>query len=280
MVRSFDWYKDMTAHCRRWARMIPGRIAFRRPSNDREWSPEVAVFPEIVFENPGTVRIRHIRNFRYRSVSEYTPDYFDRVIHLSRIETVWFVVEPFSLIAAHTFLSFGLDDGTYVAISVEIRKQTGQVFSQFMVLSFLRRHELIYVIGDERDLIKLRTNYRRDDVYLYPVQVPPEKVRELFVDMLKRAKRLQRHPEFYHPFTNTCLTNLVMHANAVAPRRVPWSYQIWIAVYADKLAYAIGLLDRSLPFRQLRRKCHINHRALLYADDPDFSSLIRRDTET
>lgn len=266
-----------------WRRLAEGsflkHVAFRQPSNDRGWALDVAVFPEIVFENDGTIHIRHIRNFTYQSISEYVPDYFERVIRVSQIKTVWFAVEPFSLIAAHTFLSFGLDDGTYITISVEIRKQVGQVFSQLMVLFFLRRHELIYVIGDERDIIKLRTNYRKDDVYLYPIQIAEKEAQALFVDMLKRAKHLQQYPEFYHPITNTCLTNLVVHANTIKPKRIPWRYQIWIAIHADRLAYAIGLLDRSLPFRQLKQKCHINQQALQYADDPDFSLKIRQNRE-
>jgi hypothetical protein len=256
-------------------RVFGGNLGFRQPTNDRNWSPDLRVLPEILFDEEGTITLRHIRNFTYRSVTDYTPAYYDRTFRLEDVESVWFMVEPFSLVAAHTLLSFGLRDGTYIALSVEIRKTVGQTFSQLMVLFFLRRHELIYVIGDERDLIRLRTNYRRDKVYLYPVQASSEKVQELFMDMLKRAQHLQTHPEFYNPFTNTCLTNIVSHANTVAPKRIPLSYKILLATLSDELAYAVGLLDRSLPFRELKRKHFINERALRYGEDPDFSKKIR-----
>ncbi|MBP5993604.1 MAG: DUF4105 domain-containing protein [Candidatus Moranbacteria bacterium] len=265
----------MLDHARWFGRALLRVLVFRRPTNDRNWSPDLVRLPEITFGSDGTVTIRSIRNFTYRSVTDYTPGYYDRTFAVSDIQTVWFMVEPFSVVAAHTLVSFGLSDGTYIAISVEIRKTVGQVFSQLAVLFFLRRHELVYVIGDERDLIRLRTNYRQDTVYLYPVQATPSQAQALLVDMLKRAQRLQQEPEFYNPFTNTCLTNIVAHANAIAPKRIPWSYKLLIATLADELAYSIGLLDQSLPFRQLRKKHLINDRAREYGDDPDFSQKIR-----
>lgn len=247
----------------------------RTPSNERTWSKDLEVFPEIEFSDAETITIRNIRNCTYRSVTDYTVQHYDRTITISDIETMWFMVEPFSLVAAHTLVSFGLKDGTYIAISVEIRKQVGQKFSQLMVLFFLRRHELIYVIGDEHDLIKLRTNYRKDKVYLYPVQATPDKIQELFVHMVQRADTLQKNPEFYNPFTNTCLTNIVDHVNAVDPGRIPFNFRILIATLSDRLAYKLGLLDQTLPFSTLKQRYFINERALRYADRPDFSKKIR-----
>ncbi len=247
---------------------------FRSPSNTRDWSEDLRILPEISF-GEGIVTIKNIRHFTYRSETDYTPGYYDRTFPIEEIESVWFMVEPFSLLAAHTMVSFGLRDGTSIAVSVEIRKRRGQKFSQLLVLFFLRRHELVYVIGDDRDLIKLRTNYRRDRVYLYRAQATPKQAQALFVSMLHRADSLQKYPEFYNPFTNTCLTNIVSHVNTIVPERIPWNYKILIATLSDHLAYTLGLLDQSLPFKDLKKQCFINERALRYADHPDFSRKIR-----
>ncbi len=252
----------------------------RKPRNDRDWSLDLKILPEIIFNEDETITIKNIRNFVYRSVTDYTPRYYDRTIHVSQIMNVWFMVEPFSLLAAHTLLSFGLSDGTYIAISIEIRKQKNQKFSQLLVLFFLRRHELTYVIGDEQDLIRLRTNHRLDNAYLYPVNITEEEAQELFVHMLERANHLQQHPEFYNPFTNTCLTNIIDHVSAVTHRHIPFSYKILVATLADQFAYSIGLLDQSLPFKILKKKHHINARALQHTEGLEFSELIREDSST
>ena len=252
----------------------------RKPRNDREWSLDLRILPEIVFNEDGTITIKNIRNFVYRSVTDYTPRYYDRTIHVSQIQNVWFMVEPFSLLAAHTLLSFGLSDGTYIAISIEIRKQKNQKFSQWLVLFFLRRHELIYVVGDEHDLIRLRTNHRLDNVYLYPLTLTSQDVQELFLHMLKRAQHIQEQPEFYNPFTNTCLTNIIDHIREVTHTHIPFNYKILIATLADRYAYNIGLINNSLPFKMLKKKHHINTRALQHQEGLGFSKLIREDNLT
>jgi len=245
-----------------------------RPSNDRAWSPDQAVLPYAEIDGH-VARVHNIRNNRYESPHRYAVRYYDRTFDLDSLESAWFVVEPFSGVPgpAHTFVSFGFAGGEYVAVSVEIRKERGEEFSPLKGL--LRQYELMYVVADERDVVKLRSNYRQDDVYVYPVRADRAKVRRMFVEMLGRASRLRERPEFYNTLTNTCTTNIVRHVNAIAPRRVPLSYKVLLPAYADRLAYDIGLLDTTLPFEQARRRYRINDRALRYADSPDFSRLIR-----
>src|SRR5690606_8504462 len=123
-----------------------------------------------------------IRNIEYRSVSDYDIRYYDKTFDLGTIESLWYVVEPFkgqNPGAAHTFLSFGFEGGDYVAISAEIRKEKGEMFSALKGL--MRQYEIVYVIADERDVIKLRSNHRKDDVFLYPIAMEKEDIRELFV---------------------------------------------------------------------------------------------------
>ena len=245
----------------------------KTPSNDRNWSTDQAVLPEIAIEGD-SVSVKNIRNFSYTSETEYTPRYYDRTFPLSEVETAWYMVEPLSKIGiAHTLVSFGLRDGSYLSVSIEIRKEKGEIFSPLRGL--LREYELMYVIADEQDVIKLRSNYRHDDVYLYKLNLPPEKVREYLVSLLQSADDFRAHPRFYNTLTHNCTSELVSHANILSPGRIPWSIKTLLPTYSAKLAYDLGLLDRTLSFEELEQKSHINERALKYAADPDFSRRIR-----
>lgn len=250
-------------------------VVFIRPSTNRDWSADQRVLPVAELNGP-LVTVRNIRNFDYQSVDRYTPAYYDKTFDLRRLDSVWFFVEPFGKGgAAHTFVGFGFGGRDYVAISVEIRKERGESFS--VLKGLLRQYELMYVVGDERDLVKLRTNYRNDPVHLYRIRTTPERMRTMFVSMLRRANHLAEHPEFYNTLTNTCTTNLVRHVNEIAPRRVPFSPAVLFPAHSDKLAYDLGLLDTTLPFEEARRRALINPLARRYADDPEFSRRIRGD---
>ena len=192
----------------------------KTPSNDREWSLDQQVPPHAEF-NDDEVTVFNIRNFSYQSTNGYTPAYYDKTFNLNEITSVDYIVEPFGSIgAAHTFVSFGFSTGDYLAISVEIRKEVDESFSP--VKGILRNYELMYVIANERDVVKLRTNHRKNDVHLYPVDTTKEKIRRLFIDMLTRANTLKEQPEFYNTLTNTCTTNIADHINDITPSRVPW----------------------------------------------------------
>ena len=251
-------------------------LAFRvvvRPSNDREWVPEQAVLPFAYFSGD-TVRLRNLRNFRYTG-GETSPAWADRTYDLSRIESVWYIVSPFSSEwrgPAHTFLSFGFADSQYVAISVEARKEVGETYSTGKGMA--RQFELMYVIGDERDLIRLRIDVWGDDVYLYPVRATPTQVRELFVQMLDRANALHERPEFYNTLTNNCTSNIIAHVNRIVPGRVPWGWKTLLPGYTDEVADALGLLDTDEPIEAARARYRINERART-VDDADFSTRIR-----
>jgi hypothetical protein len=257
--------------------VLAGGVLFAttvRPSNDRDWSPDQARLATATFAGD-TVHVRNVRNTRYRSTTDYDVQWEDRTYDLGRLESVWFMVEPFSgwRGPAHTLLSFGFGDGEFVAISVEVRKERDESFSP--VRGLLRRYELQYVVGDEHDLIGLRANHRRDPVYLYPVRTTPERMRALFVSMLDRANALARRPEFYNTLTSTCTTNIVRHINVIAPGRVPLGFRVLLPAYADDLAYDLGLLDTGLPRGQFRAAHLINEAAARYAGRADFSHGIR-----
>jgi Domain of unknown function (DUF4105) len=244
-----------------------------RPSNARDWSPDQQRLAMATFNGP-LVTIQNIRDFEYRSAADYTPRWYDKTFDLRKLESAWFMVEPFGKgAAAHTLVSFGFGGNDFVAISVEIRKEKGESFSALKGL--LRQYELMYVVGDERDLIKLRSNHRKDAVYLYPIRTTPEKMRAMFVSMLRRANKLRADPEFYNTLTNTCTTNIVRHVNEISPKRVPFHPAVLLPGHSDRLAYDLGLIDTTSPFPDVRARYHINERAWQYRNDPEWSLRIR-----
>ena len=222
-----------------------------------------------------TVEVRNVRNIHYRSTSDYDVRHYDATFDLDSLDSVWYLVEQFKGMPgpAHTMVSFGFRDGRYLAVSVEIRKEKGEQFSPLRGL--FKQYELMYVVADERDVIKLRANHRHDDVYLYPVRTTPERRRRMFVEMLERATALADAPEFYNTLVSTCTTNIVRHVNTIAPRRVPLSYKVLLPGYSDELAFDLQLIDTDLRLEEARRRFHVNGRALRFADDPEFSRRIR-----
>lgn len=247
---------------------------FTTPSNDRVWNVDQLVIPEAQFIGD-LVTIRNIRNFSYKSTTEYEPKYYDKTFDLNKIKKVYYVVEPFSgyVGAAHTFLSFEFEGNQFVSISVEIRKEVGETFSATQGL--FNQYELMYVIADERDVIGLRANHRKDEVFVYPMKAEKEKVKTLFIDMLNRTNKLAVKPEFYNTLLSTCTTNIVDHVNKISENRVPFSLEILFPKNSDKKAYDLGLIDTALPFEEARKKFKVNERAEKYKDNIDFSVKIR-----
>ena len=250
-------------------------LAGRRPSNERAWIPEQAVLPSVRFEG-NRVHVRNVRDFTFRSATDFTPGYRDRTYDLDRLERVWFVLSPFNRDwrgPAHAFLSFGFSDGQYVSLSVEARREVGEAYS--VVKGALREYEIMYVVGEERDLIGLRAVAWDDPVYLYPVRATPEQARELFVRMLRRAHELESRPEFYNTFLNNCTTSILDPVDRIAPGRIPFGWEVLLPGYSDQLAHERGLLDTDLPLEQAREAFRINERAKAAAGDPAFSTRIR-----
>jgi hypothetical protein len=249
---------------------------FNRPSNDREWSRDQALLPRAVIQGE-RVTIENVRNFNYRTAADYEPRYETRNYDLTKLDSLWFVVERFGQdpapVIGHTFLSFGFGD-EYVVISAEIRRELGETYSP--IRGVLRQYELMYVVADERDVIGLRTNLRGDPVYLYPVKTSREGMRRVFVEMLERANRLAAQPEFYNTLTNNCTSNIVSHVNVIAPHTIPFSYKSLMPAYADELAYELGLIPNDLPMVTVRAAHRIDALARTAPLGPDFSMRVRK----
>ena len=252
-----------------------GLWQLKRPSNERRWSSDMAVLPYGEFDR-NLVQLRNIRNCTYETTEKFTVDYYDRTFDLKQLRTAYFIVEPIGKTfdgLAHTLVTFGFDDDQYVAISVEVRREQDEHFNP--IAGMFKEYELMYVIGDERDLIRLRTDYRKDKVYFFPIVAPQETIRTLFVDMIERANRLRNQPEFYHTFFSSCTTNIVDHVNRIAPSQVPFSYKVLLPGYSGRLAYDLGLIDTDVSYEEVQRRCRIDQRAREIGDDPRFSILIR-----
>lgn len=243
------------------------------PTNDRAWVADMQRLStgEIQGEE---VLVRNIRNCQYATANDYVVNYYDRRIRLDELQTVDFIVVPFKAKSlAHTMLSFGLSDGTYLCVSAEIRRELGEAYSPLLGVS--NQFELYYLVADERDVIRLRTRYRDAEVYVYPTIATPENTRELFLDVMRRANQLATRPEFYHTVTNNCTTNIVAHVNKLQPQRVPFAWQVLLSGNSAKYAYDLGLLDNRLPFEELQELAKVNVLVDENFDAADFSKRIR-----
>jgi hypothetical protein len=244
------------------------------PSNDRDWQPEVAVLPYATI-NGDLVTVHNIRNFDYRTEADFTPAYYDRTFDLRRLDRVDLVaVYWMGPAIAHIFLSFGFGD-EHLPISIEVRKTRSKEYST--IAGFFRQYELYYVVGDERDVIRVRTNYRKsptEDAYMFRVLGSAENGRRVFLDYMREINELKERPTFYNTLTTNCTTMILAHA-AVNPGHVPLSWKILLSGYAPEYVYERGRLDRSLPFAELKRRGHINAAAQAADTAPDFSRRIR-----
>jgi hypothetical protein len=239
-----------------------------------EWSPNHAVLSTADF-NGSQVTVHNIRNTEYRTADDYTVRHYDKTFDLAKIDSVDFIVVPFPEVpgGAHTFLSFGFDGRDYVAVSVEMRRRPGDDFDP--IKSFTQPTDLIYVVGDERDLIELRTIYWMSDVYVYRAQASREQMQQLFTSMMQRANKLANQPEQYNLLTNNCTTNIVRHINEIVPNKVPYGYQVLFPAFSDELAYNLKLIKIDENFERTKQGARINEIAYRYRDDPEFSVKIR-----
>ena len=246
------------------------------PSNQRDWQTDVAMLPYASIEGDA-VTVRKIRNFDYRSETDYTPAWYDRRFDLATLEGVDLVaVYWMGPAIAHTFVSFAFAGGEHLAISIETRKEKGESYST--VKGFFRQYELYYVVADERDVIRLRTNYRHDppeDVYVYRLQGPKENSRRVFLEYMRRINALKSSPEFYNTLAHNCTTD-IWYNSLVNPEHLPFSWKILASGYVPEYLYENDRLAAGgLTFSELQTRAHANVRAQAADKAADFSRRIR-----
>ncbi|VCU71220.1 hypothetical protein PIGHUM_03301 [Pigmentiphaga humi] len=243
------------------------------PSNTRDWADDVARMTTGRVEG-SVVTLEQVRNFDWRSGTDYTPRWETRSYDLDRLASVdlflsYWTIQPI----AHTLVSFGYDDGRQLVFSVEIRKERHEAFSS--IGGFFKEFETSVVAADERDIVRVRTNARGEDVYLYRVAMPRAAMRSLFLQYIEEANRLVAQPRFYHTITANCTTIVYHMVKRIIPR-LPLDYRLILAGYLPGYIYDIGGLDTSHTLDELRERGRITERARAAGDAADFSRQIRR----
>jgi hypothetical protein len=242
------------------------------PSNARDWQPDVATLAFADIRGDQVV-VHNVRNAEYRTEADYTVRLEDRTLDLSKLRSLdLFLIYWGSPLIAHTILSWGFEGDQYLAISIETRKEKGEEYSALR--GFFRQYELVFVVADERDVVRLRTNVRGEDVYVYRLDASPAIARQLLLRYFAEINRLHDRPQWYNALTENCTTAIQRLAQSGAPRSW-WSWKLVVNGYLDELGYDLGAFDHTLPFAVLKAKSHINERAKAANDDPRFSVRIR-----
>jgi hypothetical protein len=250
-----------------WERSIP-------PSNDRQWRPEVAVTARAAIDGD-RVRLTGVRDFTYRSADDFTPKYVQREVYLSHLTSVDLFISywtPEWGPVAHTFVSFNFDNDAPVCISIEARPEIGEGFDP--IASIFKQFELIYVVGEERDIVGVRTTYRDESVFRYPIQGSVAGAQQLFLVYLRRINELADRAEWYSLFKSNCTLNIIRYARA-AGWTAGFDPRIYLNGWVDRFLYQEGLLDRTLPFKELRERGRIHATIRPGESAADFSRRIR-----
>jgi hypothetical protein len=243
-----------------------------RPSNHRDWAPEYAHIPSGELRGD-LLTLYNVRDFDYRSETEFTERWETRTYDLSTLTGLDLFLSYWGSPAiAHTVLAWTFAGARPLAISIETRRERPEGYSA--IRGFFRQYEICYVAADERDLIRLRTNYRGEDVYLYRLRTPIDRARALLLDYVRAMNALRDRPQWYNAFTDNCTTSIRTHTKAVGGfAAIDW--RLLATGYVDEMLYERGAVDTRLPFPELKRLSWIDARARAADQDPAFSERIR-----
>jgi len=246
-----------------------------RPSNNGDWQADAdrTAWIEI---NGDRVTIHNLRNCDYRTETDYSNCWGDRTVYLSQLRYVdLFFTTWGSKYIGHPILSFQFGDDDHIAFSIEARYKVGQSYSA--VLGFFRQYELIFIAADERDVIRLRTNYRKDEqVFMYRTTISADRARQIFLLYVDYLDKLRNDPEWYNAVTRNCTTTLDSEIAKDVENPQPWNYRVLLNGTLDELLYDRGrLVTGGTPFPELEQREHINPAALAADGAPNWSALIR-----
>ena len=243
-----------------------------RPSNDRDWQPDVARNVTATIDNDRLV-VDNVRNFNWRSDQDFEQRWEQRSYDLSQLQDVDLILSYWSGEAiAHLIVSFGFADGRRLDFSIETRKERGEEYST--IAGFFKQYELVIIAADERDIVRVRSNVRGEDVRIYRLRMPPEYARRLLQEYVDDVNDLSRQPRWYNTATGNCTTLVFGMVHTLRPG-LPLDYRILLSGYLPNYAYDIGATDTSIPFEQLRALARIHDKAKEADGDPDYSRLIR-----
>jgi hypothetical protein len=245
------------------------------PAQDRVWADDVARQVRSRVEG-SVVTMDNVRNFDWRSDTDYTPRWETRRYDLDRLRTVDVALSYWTGPAiAHTLVSFGFDDGRFLTFSIEIRKERGESFSS--VGGFFKQFETSLIAADEHDIVRVRTNVRGEDVYMYRVQLPQAEMRSLFLAYLGEGDSLVREASFYNTLTANCTTIVYALAKRIVPG-LPMDYRLLASGYLPDYLFDVGGLVPGYSMEALRAAGRITDRAIATDRTPgaDFSQAIRQ----
>lgn len=244
-----------------------------RPSHGRAWADDVARLLEADVAGD-VVTLRNVRNFAWRSETDYTPRWETRQYDLAQLVSADLILSYWmGPHIAHTLVSFGFSDGRKLVFSLEIRKERHEAFSA--IGGFFRQFEEVLVASDERDIVRTRSNARGEQVYLYRLRATPTQLRAVFLAYLAEAAQLRHTPAFYNTLTSNCTTVVFDLARQIAPA-LPIDYRLLASGHFAEYAYDQGALVPGYPYHELQRRGFINPRALRAdTDGSDFSRAIR-----
>jgi hypothetical protein len=244
-----------------------------RPSNDRQWQPDVARPPHAQLHGD-QLTIHNVRNFDYRSETDFSERWETRTYDLAKIDRLDFFMSYWgSPSIAHTIMSWAFSDGQHLAISIETRKEVGETYSA--IAGFFRQYELYYVAADERDIIRLRTNYRGEDVYLYPLRTPRDRMRRALLAYAEAMNRLATAPEFYNAGTGNCTTTIRTNLQHMGVS-MPFDWRFLLNGYLNELLYENNVIDTSRPLDVVKASSQIGAHAKAADQAADFSERVRK----
>ncbi len=244
-----------------------------QPSHDRVWADDVSRM--VTGEVQGSVvTLDQVRNFDWRSDDDYTQRWERRSYDLDQLRSVDVALSYWMGPAiAHTLVSFGFADGRYLTFSIEIRKERGESFDA--IAGFFKRYETVLIAADERDILRVRTNARGEDMYLYRLNIPQKTMRSLFLSYLDEGAQLKRTPRFYNTLTANCTTIVFEMARRI-DTALPLDWRLLASGYLDRYLFDLGALAGPQNFDTLRQAAHITARAKAADQAPDYSAAIRR----
>ncbi|MGZ9130794.1 MAG: Lnb N-terminal periplasmic domain-containing protein [Candidatus Binatia bacterium] len=244
-------------------------------SNVRDWQPDVANLPYATI-NGDLIAVHNVRNFDYRTETDFTPRWETRTYNLSKLDSADVIAVYWAGKAiAHVMVSFGFAGKDYLSVSIETRKEKDESYST--LAGFFRQYELYYVVADERDVVGVRTTYRQpqEDVYIYRARGPLQNVRRIFLDYIKSINELRERPSYYNTLTTNCTTSILFHTR-MNPESPPMSWKVLLSGYVPDYLYDLGRIDTSRPFAELEKMSHVNARAHAAGRDATFSQRIRQ----
>jgi Domain of unknown function (DUF4105) len=269
--RTLVWFLGAFGLVVVWFWLIPA-------SNNRDWKPSVAREPHAIVDG-NKVAVFDIRDFQYRSETDFTPHYYDKTFDLDKLKGVDFVLCSWGIKdIVHTMLSFDFDGGDHLALSIETRLEKGQ--PQTAIRGLFKQYELIYILADERDLFRVRTNFRKEKMWLYPTNATPEQARALFLDVIKTVNRLYEKPQFYNTLCDNCTTGIVPHLRHIG-LHLPFDFRLILNEWTDQMALDAGWISSDLPHKtdqdmvKIREAHFVNKYAEATDASHDYSKRIR-----